>query len=70
MLFEANCFYLNSEAAKFTGDSAEILNKLADNRHLKPNDISSNGHLHKEIDTQLLQQLHAWYIAGYLYFDI
>ncbi|OGV78095.1 MAG: cupin [Methylotenera sp. RIFCSPLOWO2_02_FULL_45_14] len=70
MLFEANCFYLNGEAAKFTGDSAELLKKLADNRHLKPNDISSNDGLHKEIDARLLQQLYDWYIAGYLYFDI
>lgn len=70
MLFEASCFYLNGEAAKFTGDSAELLKKLADNRHLKPNDISSNEDLHKEIDTRLLQQLHDWYIAGYLYFVI
>lgn len=68
MLFEANCFYLNGEVATLTGDSAEVLKELADNRHLKPVDISSGNHLRQEVDAALLQQLHDWYIAGYLHF--
>ncbi len=75
MLFADDYFYLNGESAMFTGHAAEMLKKLADTRQLKPNDLSltgldSNKLGHGAIDEKLLQQLHDWYIAGYLHFEI
>ena len=61
MLFTGEDFYLNGEVATFTGESAAILKKLADYRQLEAGDLNI-------IDEKLLQQLHDWYIAGYLYF--
>jgi 50S ribosomal protein L16 3-hydroxylase len=74
MLFVNDCFYLNGESAVFTGHPAEVLKKLADSRQLKPDDLSptsldSDNLSHGAINEQLLQQLHDWYIAGYLDFN-
>ena len=65
MLFADNHFYLNGESVMFTNESASILKHLADNRHLSANELAQIS-----IDENLLQQLHTWYIAGYLYFDM
>ncbi len=65
MLFTGNTFYLNGEAALFTGESAMILAKLADVRALNTEDISQ----HPTADKMLLQQLHEWYLAGFLHFN-
>jgi len=64
MLFTGEDFYLNGETATFTGESAAILKKLADYRQLKTGDLSRIN----AVEEKLLQQLYAWYIAGYLYF--
>lgn len=60
MLFSSDTFYLNGEAAAFTGDAATLLRTLADERIAPP---------YKTQDEVLLQQLHDWYIAGYLSFN-
>jgi 50S ribosomal protein L16 3-hydroxylase len=60
MLFLADNFYMNGEAVKFTGESANILKALADKRCIAACGVQ---------DTLLLQQLYDWYIAGYLSFD-
>jgi len=65
MLFTDDNFYLNGEAATFTGKSATILKKLADSRQLVVGDLNQI----KTINEELLQHLYDWYIAGYLYFD-
>jgi len=65
MLFADDNFYLNGEAATFTGKSATILKKLADSRQLVVGDLNQI----KTINEELLQHLYDWYIAGYLYFD-
>lgn len=66
MLFADDNFYLNGEAATFTGESATILKKLADCRQLKVCDLNQI----KTINEELLQHLYDWYIAGYLHFDL
>ncbi len=60
MLFSADKFYLNGEVTQWIGETANILIKLADQRHIEASNIQ---------DAQLLQQLYDWYIAGYLSFD-
>jgi len=65
MLFTGNTFYLNGEAATFSGESAAMLTKLADLRVLGANDLSSS----LSGDQPLLQQLHNWYLAGFLHFN-
>jgi 50S ribosomal protein L16 3-hydroxylase len=66
MLFSGNRFYLNGEVVTFTDKSAVILTKLADNRELSLDDMN-----HSQItDEPLLQQLHEWYLAGYLHFHL
>lgn len=60
MLFFADNFYMNGEAVKFTGESANILTVLADKRFIAASSVQ---------DTLLQQQLYDWYIAGYLSFD-
>lgn len=66
MLFSGNRFYLNGEAVTFTDKSAAILTKLADDRELSVDDMN-----HSQItDEPLLQQLHEWYLAGYLHFHL
>ncbi len=69
MLFANDSFYLNGETVRLSGESAEMLKKLADNRHIKPNDLNTGGLKQETIGKELLQQLHDWYIAGYLHFD-
>jgi len=64
MLFREGCFYLNGEAATFSGEPAKILEILADKRKLEIADITTA----KVLDEKLLLQLHDWYIAGYLHF--
>lgn len=59
MLFSGNTFYLNGEAATFTGEAAALLKTLADKRTISPYSGKDKG---------LHQQLYDWYIAGYLYF--
>jgi 50S ribosomal protein L16 3-hydroxylase len=66
MLFSGNRFYLNGEAVTFTDNSAVVLTKLADDRELSADDMN-----HCQItDEALLQQLHEWYLAGYLHFHL
>jgi 50S ribosomal protein L16 3-hydroxylase len=66
MLFSGNRFYLNGEAVTFTDNSAVIVTKLADDRELSVDDIN-----HSQItDEALMQQLHEWYLAGYLHFHL
>jgi 50S ribosomal protein L16 3-hydroxylase len=66
MLFSGNRFYLNGEVVTFTDKSAVVLTKLADNRELSLDDMN-----HSQItDEPLLQQLHEWYLAGYLHFHL
>jgi 50S ribosomal protein L16 3-hydroxylase len=66
MLFSGNRFYLNGEVVTFTDKSAVIVTKLADNRELSLDDMN-----HSQItDEPLLQQLHEWYLAGYLHFHL
>lgn len=61
MLFFNDCFFMNGEGVMFTGDSAEILKEFADKRFLNKKIID---------DSLLVEQLYAWYIAGYLSFEI
>ena len=65
MLFSGNTFYLNGEAVTFSGESANMLTKLADRRLLSADDVS-NSHI---TDETLLKQLHEWYLAGFLHFN-
>ncbi len=65
MLFSGNTFYLNGEAVTFSGESANMLTKLADRRLLSADDVS-NSH---STDEMLLKQLHEWYLAGFLHFN-
>jgi len=65
MLFSAQYFYLNGESVAATGGSAKLLTTLADYRKLTSDDITQAG----EIETTIIEQLHAWYLAGYLYFN-
>jgi len=65
MLFTGNTFYLNGEAATFSGESAVMLTRLADLRALSSDDLTSSP----SGDQQLLQQLHNWYLAGFLHFN-
>ncbi|HEY9277440.1 MAG TPA: cupin domain-containing protein [Methylotenera sp.] len=66
MLFTGNTFYLNGEAVTFTGESAQMLTKLADLRALSVDDLN-NG---QTSDDRLLKQLHEWYLAGFLHFNL
>ena len=63
MLFMNNQFYLNGEAAAFKQRSASLLSKLADDRQLNASDINQ-----EPLEEKLQQQLHSWYLAGYLDF--
>jgi len=65
MLFSAQYFYLNGESIAATGGSAKLLTALADYRKLTSDDITQAG----EIEATIIEQLHAWYLAGYLYFN-
>ncbi len=66
MLFTGNTFYLNGEAVALNGDSAKILTRLADLRTLRADDLNNN----LTTDEALLQQLHEWYLAGFLHFNV
>ncbi len=66
MLFAGNVFYINGEATIFTDDSASLLKKLADYRHLTADDLAQIG----AADAKLLQLLYDWYSAGYIHTDI
>lgn len=66
MLFTGNTFYLNGEAVSLNGDSAKILTRLADLRTLSADDLNNN----LTTDEVLLQQLHEWYLAGFLHFNV
>jgi 50S ribosomal protein L16 3-hydroxylase len=66
MLFTGNTFYLNGEAVTYTGESAQMLTKLADLRALSVDDLN-NG---QTSDDRLLKQLHEWYLAGFLHFNL
>ena len=63
MLFINNQFYLNGEAVAFTHKSAALLSKLADYRQLNASEISQ-----QPLEEKLQQQLHAWYLSGWLDF--
>jgi 50S ribosomal protein L16 3-hydroxylase len=65
MLFTGNTFYLNGEAVTFTGESAKILIKLADQRALSADDLN-NSHT---LNETLLNQLLDWYLAGFLHLN-
>ncbi|MDZ4142519.1 MAG: cupin domain-containing protein [Methylotenera sp.] len=60
MLFFADSFFINGEHASFTGESANLLKALADNRRIEAR---------ANLDVVLLKQLYDWYIAGYLSFN-
>ncbi|MDD2833655.1 MAG: cupin domain-containing protein [Methylotenera sp.] len=64
MLFSESTFYLNAEAADFTGVSASLLQTLADNRKLDANDLITAHPLNEH----LLQQLYDWYLAGFIHY--
>lgn len=64
MLFFDNHFFLNGEMTRFTDESAAILMMLADNRRIDATDLEA----YTPLNPTLLQQLHDWYIAGYLRF--
>lgn len=66
MLFTGNTFYLNGEAVALNGDSAKMLTRLADLRTLSADDLNNN----LTTDEALLQQLHEWYLAGFLHFNV
>ncbi len=55
-------FFINGEIAEFSGDVASVLKKLADNRQLVASEFSATI-MNNE---PFLQQLHTWYLAGYL----
>jgi 50S ribosomal protein L16 3-hydroxylase len=65
MLFFGDTFFLNGEGVKFTGESASILQSLADKRRILAADFKA----HIILDAQLIQQLYDWYMAGYLNFN-
>jgi 50S ribosomal protein L16 3-hydroxylase len=65
MLFTGNTFYLNGDAVTFTGESAQILIKLADQRTLSADDLN-NSHT---LNETLLNQLLDWYLAGFLHLN-
>jgi len=65
MLFTGSTFYLNGEAVTFTGESANILTKLADLRALRADDLNNS----QITDESLLTQLHTWYLAGFLHLN-
>ncbi len=64
MLFINNQFYLNGETVAFVNKSADLLSKLADRRQLSTDDINHR----QPLDEKLQQQLHTWYLAGFLDF--
>ena len=65
MLFSGNTFYLNGEAVTFSGESANMLTKLADLRLLSGDNLNTTP----ITDEALLKQLHEWYLAGFLHFN-
>ncbi len=65
MLFADNQFYLNGESIKATAIQADALSMLADKRQLAPADIEAIAN-----DEHLIHQLHDWYNAGYLQFNV
>lgn len=66
MLFTGNTFYLNGEAITLNGDSAKMLTRLADLRTLSPDELNYS----QTADEVLLKQLHEWYLAGFLHFNV
>jgi 50S ribosomal protein L16 3-hydroxylase len=66
MLFTGNTFYLNGEAITLNGDSAKMLTRLADLRTLSPDELNYS----QTADEVLLKQLHEWYLAGFLHFNL
>lgn len=62
MLFAHQTIFINGESFTGTEDEFNLLEKLADNRQLKPADLV----LCK--NEQLLKQLYDWYLSGYLNF--
>ncbi|NOT15729.1 MAG: cupin domain-containing protein [Methylotenera sp.] len=65
MLFISHAFYLNGESCTCTDESLPLFQQLADNRKLNTQDFVNNTPL----NIALLEQLYAWYLAGYLYFE-
>jgi 50S ribosomal protein L16 3-hydroxylase len=66
MLFTGNTFYLNGESVTFSGESAQIMTKLADLRLIRAEDLNNS----KTTDEMLFKQLHEWYLAGFLHFNV
>lgn len=60
ILFYENEFYFNGECAIFREQSAEMLQKLADQRYLNANDCNAI------MDPELVEYLLQGYLAGYL----
>ena len=56
-------FFINGESATFSGEVAKVLKILADNRKLAACEFS----LEIINNEQLMQQLHTWYLVGYLH---
>lgn len=66
MLFTGNTFYLNGEAITLNGDSAKMLTRLADLRTLSADELNNC----QTADEVLMKQLHEWYLAGFLHFNV
>lgn len=58
MLFHDRHFFVNGEQSVITVEASDQLRLLADQRHLPPD----------HVDEGLVEQLHEWYLAGYLRF--
>lgn len=59
MLFHGDCFFINGEAIEVLAPDQALLERLADRRRLEAGEFFS---------TALVEQLHAWYLAGYCRF--
>jgi len=59
-------FFINGEITEFSGDVASVLKMLADNRQLAASEFSATIINNKSF----MQQLHTWYLAGYLQLGI
>lgn len=65
MLFTGHTFYLNGEAVSDSGEAANLLIQLADQRTI-PAHVLDHEATRNEL---LLKQLHDWYLAGFIHFN-
>lgn len=59
MLFYGKYFFMNGEQVEIPESSGDLMRQLADQRHLAPMNFT---------DRFVVEQLHEWYLAGYLRF--